>query len=633
VLKRVPEHVPSLVLLAAVELQERQLNLAEGHLQKALSLAPRHVGARALLARSQLASRQPGRAVETLRPLMETAALADPTLMMLAGEAYLANGDLKQAAGLFEAAAQVKAQQPLARTRLGQIALLSGDLEGGVRELESVTAAEGAPMQADLALLAAYVRQGQTAKALEVAQTLAKKRPDDPMVHQTLGSVLLLQKENAAARAAFSKATELNPTYMPSVASLAQLDLAEGKPADARARLEAVLAKEPANELALLGLAEVLARGRAPAAEVIAVLKRAVAAAPQSVTARVALINRYLQERDGREALAVAQEAPGGAEQDPRLLDALGRAQMATGDTNQAIETFNRAAVAEPKSVTPLLRLASVHASRKEYEKAAEVLLRAQKIAPADSTVGRDLVIVYLAMGKGDEALKQARALQASAPSSPAGFGLEGDIHSTTKQWAAAEKAYRAGLKADPTSVALAVKLHATLVAANRKAEADSLGLHWIADHPSDPVFRSYLGEQALRTRDLKVAVAQYEAVIALQPDNVVALNNVAWALGQLGDPKALGYAERALKLAPDSPAVLDTIGVLLMSRGEAVKGSEHLARAVTLAPDRHDIRLNYAKALLKAGRAEEARKELVRLQAVGQDFAGKSEVAGLLKQ
>jgi putative PEP-CTERM system TPR-repeat lipoprotein len=340
--------------------------------------------------------------VETLRPLMETAALADPTLMMLAGEAYLANGDLKQAAGLFEAAAQVKAQQPLARTRLGQIALLSGDLEGGVRELESVTAAEGAPMQADLALLAAYVRQGQTTKALEVARALVKKRPDDPMVHQTFGSVLLLQKENAAARAAFLTATELNATYMPSVASLAQLDLAEGKPADARARLEAVLAREPANELALLGLAEVLARGRAPAADVIAVLKRAVAAAPQSVTARVALINRYLQERDGREALAVAQEAPGGAEQDPRLLDALGRAQMATGDTNQAIETFNRAAVAEPKSVTPLLRLASVHASRKEYEKAAEVLLRAQKIAPADATVGRDLVLVYLAMGKGD---------------------------------------------------------------------------------------------------------------------------------------------------------------------------------------------------------------------------------------
>jgi thioredoxin-like negative regulator of GroEL len=51
------------------------------------------------------------------------------------------------------------------------------------------------------------------------------------------------------------------------------------------------------------------------------------------------------------------------------------------------------------------------------------------------------------------------------------------------------------------------------------------------------------------------------------------------------------------------------------------------------LAPDRHDIRLNYAKALLKAGRAEEARKELTRLQAVSQDFAGKSEVAGLLKQ
>ena len=61
-------------------------------------------------------------------------------------------------------------------------------------------------------------------------------------------------------------------------------------------------------------------------------------------------------------------------------------------------------------------------------------------------------------------------------------------------------------------------------------------------------------------------------------------------------------------------------------------KGSEYLAKAVQLAPNRHEIRLNYAKALLKAGRKEEARKELTQLQEVSQDFPGKSEVAELLK-
>ncbi len=170
------------------------------------------------------------------------------------------------------------------------------------------------------------------------------------------------------------------------------------------------------------------------------------------------------------------------------------------------------------------------------------------------------------------------------------------------------------------------------LVAAGKKGEADALARKWIDDHPNDVAFQSYLAEQALRDRDFKQAATQYQAVLAKQPDNVTALNNLAWALGQQGDPKALGYAERALKLAPESPLVLDTVGVLYTSRGDAAKGVEYLTRAVALAPQRHDIRLNYAKALLKAGRTDDARKELEQLQKVSQDFPGKSEVAVLLK-
>ena len=110
-------------------------------------------------------------------------------------------------------------------------------------------------------------------------------------------------------------------------------------------------------------------------------------------------------------------------------------------------------------------------------------------------------------------------------------------------------------------------------------------------------------------------------------------LNNFAWTLGQLGDSKALGIAERAYQLAPNNPLVLDTYGVLLVGAGNSSKGIEYLARAVSLAPERPDIRLNYAKALLKAGKTEEARKELRELQGVTKDFAGKAEVAELLKE
>ena len=391
--------------------------------------------------------------------------------------------------------------------------------------------------------------------------------------------------------------------------------------------------KDPKNEQALLALAEAMARTGASAADVEAVLKRAVAAKPDSPSARVALVGFYLQRGKPREALSAAQEGVAALGQDPRMLDALGRAQLAAGETNQAIETFNRLAAAQPKSPAPLVRLASAYATGKEFERAIGALQRAQKLAPGDAGVARDLVAVSLLAGKPDVALREARAFQQANPKSAAGYILEADVHAADRQWVPAERAYKEALKVEPAATAAAVKLHGVLGAAGKKADAESLGRRWLAEHPSDNLFRSYLAEQALRTGDYKGAVALYQVTVTQQPDNAVALNNLAWAAGQLGDPKALGFAERALKLAPDSPQILDTAGVLLVSKGDTVKGLEYLSRAVALAPERHDMRLNYAKALLKAGRTEDGRRELQQLQTVTQDFAGKAEIAALLKQ
>ena len=63
----------------------------------------------------------------------------------------------------------------------------------------------------------------------------------------------------------------------------------------------------------------------------------------------------------------------------------------------------------------------------------------------ADPGIVRDLVGFYLQTGKNDEAMKQAKALQASLPKSAAGYLLEGDVHRRSKQLASAEKAYREG--------------------------------------------------------------------------------------------------------------------------------------------------------------------------------------------
>jgi Putative Zn-dependent protease, contains TPR repeats len=109
-------------------------------------------------------------------------------------------------------------------------------------------------------------------------------------------------------------------------------------------------------------------------------------------------------------------------------------------------------------------------------------------------------------------------------------------------------------------------------------------------------------------------------------------LNNLAWAAAQTGDPKAVEYAEKANRLAPGQPAIMDTLGVLLVDKGETARGLELLQKAVELAPQASQIRFNYARALLKTGKKGDAKQELDALAKLGEKFPAHAEVAQLLK-
>ena len=76
----------------------------------------------------------------------------------------------------------------------------------------------------------------------------------------------------------------------------------------------------------------------------------------------------------------------------------------------------------------------------------------------------------------------------------------------------------------------------------------------------------------------------------------------------------------------------MDTLGVLLMDKGDTARGLELLKKAVALAPQASQIRLNYAKALIKAGKNSDARSELDQLAKLGDKFPAQAEVAQLLK-
>jgi putative PEP-CTERM system TPR-repeat lipoprotein len=289
---------------------------------------------------------------------------------------------------------------------------------------------------------------------------------------------------------------------------------------------------------------------------------------------------------------------------------------------------YEKLASLQRTSPQPYLRMAEIQLAAKNKDEATTSLRKALEIKPDSIDAQRGLIALEVDAGRVADAVTIARNVQKQRPKESIGYLFEGDIQATQKKWPEAAAAYRAGLE-QAGSTDLATRLHTALTAGNAN-EADRFAATWQKDHPKDNAFRLYLAEQAANRKDYAGAAQQYRKLVDAQPNNAAMLNNLAWAEGQLKDPKAIEHAETANKLAPNQPAIMDTLGMLLPAKGDTTRALDFLQKATASAPQAPAIRLNLAKALIKAGQKEAARKELDELTKLGDKFSGQSEVAQL---
>ncbi len=628
-LKVMPNNPASLSLAGAIELHFKALVQAETYLVQSLQLAPEQLDTRRLLAEVYLLGGQYAKARTTLAPALEKA-VADPALLTLAAEIALQSGDAKLAESYLTRAIALDPKDSRKRTTLALAHLAQGGGDAALAELTQIAASDSTTT-ADLALITSLLQRSRYDEALKAIDVLDKKIPDSPTVPNLRGQTYLVKKDLPNARANFERALGLNPTFFPAAASLAKLDLDAQKIDDARKRFEGILAKDPKNVQAMLALAELRLRNGDTPQSVADQVSKAVAASPTEVPPRLALIDLYLRAKDYTKALSVAQDGVAALPSNPELVDALARAQLASGDTNQAVITLNKLSGMMPGSPVPYIRLADVQMASKNTEAATQSLIRALELNPDQVEAQRRLVGIYLAGGKTADAVNVAKSVQKRRPQSADGFVLEGDIAASRKAWSDAVGVYRQGLKASQAPQ-LVVKLHGALVASGNKAEADKTASSWLQDHPKDSVFRFYLAEYASAQRDYASAAKQYQALLQIQPENALALNNLAWVSGQLKDPKAIEYAERANSLASNQPAMMDTLAMLLAESGNTDRALQLLNRALSIAPQAADIRLNLARVLIQVGKKSDAKAALDEIAKLGTSYPRQTEVEELRK-
>jgi len=105
----------------------------------------------------------------------------------------------------------------------------------------------------------------------------------------------------------------------------------------------------------------------------------------------------------------------------------------------------------------------------------------------------------------------------------------------------------------------------------------------------------------------------EYEAAIKIQPENLTALNNLAYLDAEDGIDldQALIYAQRAQQKLPKDLNIMDTVGLIYIKKNLIDDGLRILHYVVEQKPDSAAFRLHLALALYQKGDRSMAKKEL----------------------
>ncbi|MDE2161403.1 MAG: tetratricopeptide repeat protein, partial [Burkholderiales bacterium] len=126
-LKFYPGDVRVLQLAGAAEYRLDSMTMAETVLSQAVKAAPNLVAPRQLLAQTYLRTGQPKRAVDVLRPIVESRT-PDAASLTLTGQAHLQDGDAAAAQADFERATTIDPRSTTARTALALGELSKGNV-------------------------------------------------------------------------------------------------------------------------------------------------------------------------------------------------------------------------------------------------------------------------------------------------------------------------------------------------------------------------------------------------------------------------------------------------------------------------------------------------------------------------
>jgi putative PEP-CTERM system TPR-repeat lipoprotein len=604
-----------------------QLEKAKPYLEGFARLQPGSPVAK-LLGNILLTEGQADRAAETLEQYL-AAAPNDTQAMALLASAYMAKGRNSRAADLMQRALK-KSETPELHTVYGLSLLGAGQALNALAQLETAYQKDPSQSRAATALVGLYLRDGQNAKALTVAQTLTRQSPNNAGYQNLLGLAQAMKPDIQAARAAYEQAIQLDPQLLQAKLNLSRLEGQAQNTGRALALLSEVLKAEANNTKAMYELARLAERMHKPEDAQRWLQKAFDVGGAKDLRSSLALVDLHMRQGRKAEAMKAAQTLASSAPDSLPVFIALARTQLLNGELTGAKRSLSTANKLAPIEAPVQVEIAVLQLAAGNLPGAAYAAGKALEAQPEDLRAQAVMTDIDIQQGELPKAEARALSITAKAPKLAIGTMLLGDVALARQQLPQALALYRKAHQIEPSGNTVR-KLVATQARMNTQLAAP-LAQRWLKDHPQDQETRRLLGELYVRTGNMSGAKEQYLALQQLLPQDPGAANDLANVLAVLQDPQALTVAEKALSLAPNDANVIDTAGWTAHLFGKTDRALLLLRDARLRGPDKPVIRYHLGAALAKAGRKAEAVEELTAALQTKGGFDGRGQAESQLK-
>ena len=591
---------------AVVKFNLGQMEQATDSANRYVQRSPADPAGPKLLARILLSTNHADRALDILLAAAKSGT-ADAETLDLLGRAYVATGKPAQAVQSLDRAVAMAPDNKellvhLASAKEGRIEPVGGGAE--ITRSLQMSPQSGNPAEAQVV---AALAAGDVAAATTALATL-RAAGNTETVGLLNGALLMMKQDLVGARTQYEDLIRANPAQVRARAGLARVQILQNQPEAAERTLGEALSREPTNDVALGMLLQLLLQQNRTGAAVAA-MEAALAAAPTNPGFLVTLSDLYVRAGTPDKAIALLDQGGKTFSQTAVALEARGRAQLALRLPQAARQSFQQVLKLAPGDSGVIRQVVALQTADKDWDGARATLNEALVGRPGDPELLRLLVGIDMLSSGIPAAQATIARLQADPVNRDGARTLMADLEFEQHHYREAAEAYEALLKAQPSTAMLLTASNAYL-RAGMAEPATSLLRGWVATHPDDVDVVRALSMRELDAGHLDVARPLLEHVLALRPDDVVGLNNLAWVYQQQNnppnDPRALALGRRAFLLQP-SPQSADTLGWILTTPGRCGRCRASADRRRHTLTGDPGVQFHYATALRDVGRRDDA--------------------------